>query len=139
MDAIGTDGGAIAALIKRRETRCVLITAGLVMACLSLHPMMALQQFAKSMTQSSLIMAICSALGFAAVISVTRCDAHLVTLLTRPLKKLGLVVYPACMVICGIVAIAVPSGAGLVAAVGPTVIPILLKAGFRPAACCAAI
>ncbi len=131
--------GAIAALIKRYETRLVLIAAGLLMCCLSLQPMAALNQFAKSMTQSSLIMAICSALGFAAVISATKCDVHLVTMLTRPLKKLGVAVLPACMVICGIVAVAVPSGAGLVAAVGPTVIPILLKAGFKPATACAAV
>lgn len=130
---------AVVALIKRFETRLVLIAAGLAMCCLSLQPMVALNQFAKSMTQSSLIMAICSALGFAAVISATKCDVHLVTMLTRPLKKLGIVVLPACMVICGIVAVAVPSGAGLVAAVGPTVIPILLKAGFKPATACAAV
>ena len=77
------------ALIKRCETRLVLITAGLVMAVVSLEPLAAFRQFDKSMTNGSLIIAICSAMGFAAVVSLTKCDVHLVALLTRPLKKLG--------------------------------------------------
>ena len=77
------------ALIKRYETRLVLLVSGLVMALLSLDPMMAFKQFDKSMTNGSLIIAICSAMGFAAVISVTKCDAHLVRLLTQRLKAHG--------------------------------------------------
>ena len=61
--------------------------AGFLMAFISLKPMMAFQQFDKSMTNGGLIVAICSAIGFAAVISYTKCDVHLVTLLTRPLKN----------------------------------------------------
>ena len=60
------------ALIKRYETRMVLIAAGLVMAIISLDPMMAFQQFDKSMTNANLIIAICSAMGFAGVISLTK-------------------------------------------------------------------
>ena len=75
------------ALIKRYETRLVLLTSGFVMAFISLQPMIAFKQFDKSMTNGSLIIAICSALGFAAVISLTKCDVHLVSLLMRPLKK----------------------------------------------------
>ncbi|MEG1833710.1 MAG: C4-dicarboxylate ABC transporter, partial [Burkholderiaceae bacterium] len=60
------------ALVKRYETRLVLVTAGLVLATLSLSPMDALNAFAKSMTNGSLIMAICGAMGFAYVISYTR-------------------------------------------------------------------
>lgn len=131
--------GAVWALVKRCETRLVLIGAGLVMCCLSLEPMTALNQFAKSMTQSALIMAICASLGFAGVISFTKCDVHLVTMLTRPLRKLGLLVLPACMAVTSLVCVAVPSGAGLVAAVGPTIIPILLRSGFKPAVACAAV
>ena len=73
------------ALIKRYETRLVLLTAGLVMALLSMKPMMAFQQFDKSMTNGALIIAICSAMGFAAVV----CDLHLVALLTKPLRRMG--------------------------------------------------
>ena len=76
------------ALIKRYETRLVLLTAGLVMTLIAMDPMAAFKQFDKSMTNGSLIIAICSALGFAGVISLTGCDRHLVRLLTKPLLSL---------------------------------------------------
>lgn len=78
----------IYALIKRYETRLVLISAGLIMAIVSMKPMVAFQQFDKSMTNSSLIIAICSAMGFAAAVSLTKCDVHLVALLTASFKTL---------------------------------------------------
>lgn len=127
------------ALIKRYETRLVLLTSGLVMALLSMQPMVALQQFDKSMTNPALIIAICSAMGFAGVVSLTKCDLHLVALLTKPLKRLGLLLLPACMIVTGIVSVAIPSTAGCSAAVAPTLIPLLVRAGFKPALAGAAV
>ncbi len=127
------------ALIKRYETRLVLLTSGLFMALVSLKPLVALQQFDKSMTNPALIIAICSAMGFAAVVSLTRCDLHLVALLTRPLKRMGIFLLPACMIVTGIVAVAIPSTAGCCAAVAPTLIPLLIRAGFKPVAAAAAV
>ena len=129
----------IYALIKRYETRLVLITAGLAMALFSLKPMVAFQQFDASMTKGSLIIAICSAMGFAAAVALTKCDVHLVALLTRPLRKLGFLLLPACMIVTGFCSVAIPSTAGLCAAVGPSMIPILIRAGFHPAVAAAAI
>ena len=76
----------VAALIKRYETRLVLLASGFLMTCLSLDPMQGLNAFAKSMTNSGLIMAICSAMGFAFVVQMTKCDVHLVKLLSAPLS-----------------------------------------------------
>lgn len=121
------------ALIKRYETRMVLIAAGLVMAIISLDPMMAFQQFDKSMTNANLIIAICSAMGFAGVISLTKCDVQLVALLLKPLRSMGIFLLPASMCVAGFCSVAIPSTAGLCAAVGPTLIPILVRAGFKPA------
>lgn len=109
------------------------------MAFISLKPMMAFQQFDKSMTNGGLIVAICSAIGFAAVISYTKCDVHLVTLLTRPLKKLGFSLLPTSMLVTGFISVSIPTLSGLGAAVGPTMIPILLRAGFKPGCAAAAI
>lgn len=131
--------GTVYALIKRYETRLVLLAAGFLMAFVSLKPMIAFQQFDKSMTNGSLIVAICSALGFAGVISLTKCDLHLVVLLMRPLKKLGILLLPACMIVTGFIGIAIPSMAGLSAAVAPTMIPILVRSGFHPALAAASI
>ena len=129
----------VVALVKRYESRLVLLCAGFLMAFISLKPMMAFQQFDKSMTNGGLIVAICSAIGFAAVISYTKCDVHLVTLLTRPLKKLGFSLLPASMFVTGFISVSIPTLSGLGAAVGPTMIPILLRAGFKPGCAAAAI
>lgn len=126
-------------LVKRWETRLVLIASGLVMAALSLDPLTAFVQFDKSMTNASLIIAICSAMGFAGVVSLTKCDVHLVALLTRPLGRLGVLLLPASMCVTGLCSVAIPSTAGLCASVGPTLIPLLIRAGFRPAIAAAAV
>ncbi len=81
-------------LIKKYETRTVLIGVGLVMAILTLNPMEALNAFAKSMTSGGLIMAICSSMGFAYVMKFTECDTHLVNLLTKPLSGLKFLLIP---------------------------------------------
>ena len=111
----------------------VLIAAGLIMAIASLEPLTAFQQFDKSMTNASLIIAICSAMGFAGVISLTKCDVQLVALLMKPLRSMGIFLLPASMAVASFCSVAIPSTAGLCAAVGPTLIPILVRAGFKPA------
>lgn len=131
--------GTIYALVKRYETRLVLLLAGFLMAILSMKPMMAFQQFDKSMTAATLIIAICSAIGFAGVVSITKCDVHLVSLLTKPLKQFGIFLLPACCAVTGLVSIAIPSTAGCCAAVGPTLIPLMIRAGFKPAIAAAAV
>lgn len=129
----------IAALIKRYETRLVLFTAGMVMALAALAPHVALGSFVANMTNKSLITAICSSMGFAAVIAITRCDVHFVSLMVKPLGKLGIFLLPFCMIIASFVAIAIPSAAGCAAALGPTMIPLMVRAGFKPAIAGAAI
>ena len=129
----------IAALLKRWETRLVLFTGGLLMALLSGAPAVALKAFVANMTNGSLITAICSSMGFAAVVAITRCDVHFVGLLVKPLGKLGIFLLPFCMLVASCVAIAIPSAAGCAAALGPTMIPLMVRAGFHPAIAGAAI
>lgn len=126
-------------LIKRYETRLVLIGAGLLLCCISLDPMAALNQFAKSMTNNSLVMAICSSMGFAFAASYTKCDRSLVHYLAAPVRGLGIFLIPVCTVITFFVNIAIPSAAGCAAAVGSTLIPVMLRAGIKPAAAAAAV
>ena len=127
------------ALVKRYETRLVLITAGLFLACISLSPIQALNAFAKSMTNSGLIMAICSAMGFAFVVQMTKCDVHLVKLLSAPLSHVGFFLIPGATIITFCICIAIPSAAGCAAAVGPTLIPLMLRAGISREGTAAAI
>ena len=127
------------ALIKRYETRLVLIAAGLFLCCLSLTPMAGLNAFGKSMTNSSLIMAICGSMGFAFTAKYTQCDRSLVHYLATPIRGLGVFLIPVCTAVTFFVNIAIPSAAGCSAAVGSTLIPVMLRAGIKPAAAAAAI
>lgn len=126
-------------LIKKYETRTVLIGVGLLMSIATLNPMGALNAFAKTMTSGGLIMAICSSMGFAYVMKYTRCDTHLVHLLTKPLSGLKFFLIPIATIITFFINIAIPSAAGCAAAVGATLIPLLKSSGVRPATAGAAI
>ncbi|VTU07482.1 anaerobic c4-dicarboxylate antiporter [Actinobacillus indolicus] len=126
-------------LIKKYETRTVLIGVGLLMSILTLNPMEALDAFAKSMTSGGLIMAICSSMGFAYVMKYTQCDTHLVHLLTKPLSGLKFFLIPIATIITFFINIAIPSAAGCAAAVGATLIPVLKSSGVRPSMAGAAI
>ena len=91
------------------------------------------------MTNGSLIIVICSSMGFAAVMTLTKCDLHLVSLLTKPLNKLGILLLPCTMVVTGVCSIAISSLAGLCAAIGPTMVALMIRAGFRPAVAAATV
>ena len=56
------------ALVKRLETRMVLVVAGIAMCAVAGEPVKAFQAFVKGMTNVTLVPAICSAMGFAAVV-----------------------------------------------------------------------
>lgn len=127
------------ALIKRWETRMVLIAAGLFLCIISMDFLGGLNQFAKSMTNNSLIMAICGSMGFAFTASYTQCDRSLVHYLASPIRGLGLFLVPVCTAITFFVNIAIPSAAGCAAAVGSTLIPVMLRAKIKPAAAAAAV
>lgn len=129
----------IALMLKRYESRMVLVGAGLLMAIIAMKPMMALDGFAKSMTNAGLIMSVCSSMGFAMVMKYTTCDKHLVSAIAAVLKKLGYLLIPGTVIATFVVNIAIPSAAGCAAAVGVIFIPILMSAGVHPAMAAAAV
>ena len=126
-------------LIKQYETRMVLFGGGFILCCISLTPMAGLNAFAKTMTNGALIMAICSATGFAYCVTFTECDRSLVHYLTRPIRNVGILMIPITSLLTFAINIAIPSAAGVGAVVGTTLIPLLLRAGFKPAAAAAAL
>lgn len=127
------------AIVKRYETRLVLFTAGLLMAIISLKPMAAFDQFTKSMTNAGLITAICSVMGFAYVMKLTKCDQHLVHLVAGGVSKLRMILIPASTMATFLINIALPSAAGCSAAVGAVLIPVMMAAGIHPAVAAAAV
>lgn len=120
-------------LIKKYETRMVLIGSGLLLCILSLTPLDAFTAFSERMVSSSLIQAICSSMGFAYVMKYTKCDMHLVHVLSKVLTRLGFFLIPATVIVTYFINIAIPSAAGCAAAVGATLIPLLIAARIHPA------
>lgn len=127
-------------LIKQYETRMILFVAGLLMCTIAGKPMQAFAAFADRMTTAALIQAICSVMGFAFVMKITECDKHLIHLTSgwlmkvRPLLIIGAVAVTFC------INIAMPTAAGVGAAVGPILIPLLMAAGIPPHyGCCNSI
>lgn len=126
-------------LMKQYETRLVLLGGGLFLCCLSLTPMTGLNAFATTMTNGALITAICSATGFAYCVTYTDCDRSLVHYLARPIRNIGIILVPMSVIITFFINVAIPSAVGVGAVVGTTLIPIMLRAGIKPAAAAAAI
>ncbi|MCI6989604.1 MAG: C4-dicarboxylate transporter DcuC [Campylobacter sp.] len=130
---------AITLLIMKKETRTVLIGVGLVLCVLSLKPMDSLTAFTKSMTNANLIKAICASMGFAYVMKFTGCDKELVRMLTKPVKNIGFFLIPITVALTFFINIAIPSAAGCAAAVGATLIPLLMASGVKPQMAAAAV
>lgn len=87
--------GVIYLLLKRHESRMVLIAAGILMCCIAGKPMASLDAFAKSMTNAGLITSVCSCMGFAWCMKYTGCDKHLVVAIGKVLKKWAFCSFPA--------------------------------------------
>ena len=122
---------AVVGLVKRYETRMVLLLAGFAMCIVGGDPMKAFQAFVKGMTNITLVPAICSAMGFAAVVTASKCDEHLVAAVAAPLKKLGGLLIPVTTLLTFAINIAIMSAAGTAATAvgGGTMAGLLLNPG----------
>jgi len=126
-------------LLKRYDSRLVLLASGILMALLAGKPMDAFNAFAKSMTEGGLIESVCSVMGFALVMKVTECDKHLINLVAKWLTKVRPLLIPGATLATFAINIALPSAAGVAAAVGAIFIPLLMSAGIHPATAAAAV
>ena len=122
-----------AAIVKRYETRMVLFLSGLVMSLASGKPLEAIDAFAKAMVNPTLVTIICTVMGFAYVMKLTKCDAHLVHALAGSMTKFRAILIPGTVIVTFAINIALPSAAGCAAAVGAIMIPTLIGAGIHPA------
>jgi DcuC family C4-dicarboxylate transporter len=126
-------------LVRRYDARLVLLVAGIVMASAAGNPMAALNSFAKEMTNSGLIQAVCSVMGFAMVMRFTECDKHLINLMANGLGKVRPFLIPGVVIATYAVNVALPSAAGTAAAAGAIFIPLMMSAGVHPAMAAAAV
>ncbi len=126
-------------MVKRYETRLILVCAGFVMALAAGMPMAPFKAFSHAMQESKLFEAIISVMGFAMVMKVTKCDQHLIQALVRPLRHAGGLLIPAATLATFFINTSITSSAGCSAAVGAIFIPVMLAAGVHPAIAAAAI
>jgi len=131
--------GVVVLLVKQKDTRTVLIGAGILLALLSGNPMLALDAFAERMTAGGLIQAICSVMGFATVLKLTKCDRHLVDLVVGGLSKYTALLIPGAALATFFINISLTSAAGTSAAVGAIFIPMMIQAGVAPAMAASAV
>lgn len=128
------------AIIKKYETRLVLVISGLAMALLSGQAFGAIDAFGKAMVNSTVVTITCTAMGFAFVIKHTECDQHMIHLITGALgEKFRSLLIPASIVITFCVNIAMTSAAGTAAAAGALLIPMMIKIGIHPVAAATAV
>jgi C4-dicarboxylate transporter, DcuC family len=121
------------AIVKKFETRLVLLGSGILMACIGGKPMPAVDAFGTALVDPSLTPIICLTMGFSFVLDYTGCSANLVSLITGWLKKMKLILIPATVILVWFMNIALISASGLAAAVGAILIPTLIRAGVHPA------
>ena len=125
------------AIVKKMETRLALFLSGVIMAALAGKPAAAVDSFSKAMVNPGLVTVICTVMGFAFVMKLTKCDSHLVHLLASILGRFRVILIPGTVIVTFLINIALPSAAGCGAAVGAIMIPTLIGAGVKPvmAAC----
>ena len=128
-----------AAIIRKAEVRLALLTGGLVMAVVSWKLQAFSDAFTSSMTVAGLISVILPVMGFAAIMELVGCNAHLVKMLTDPLLKVRVILVPGAMLVTYLINTAIPSAAGCTAAVGVILIPAMMAAGIHPAMAGAAV
>lgn len=129
----------IYAMLKGYDARVVLIGAGLLMAIIGGAPMAPLNAFAKSMTNSGLIQAACSVMGFAMAVRYTHCDKHLINAMANVIARFRLLLIPGVVIGTYLVNIALPSAAGTAAAAGAIFIPLLMASGVAAPLAAAAV
>lgn len=116
-------------MVRRFEVRLVLLGAGLVLGVLAGRPLLLFDTFGRAMV-AGMVGPICAAMGFAAVVSATGCDKHLVHLLLLPIRKVRPLMLPGGILVAYLVNMAVSSQTSTAAAIGPILFPLLLAAGF---------
>ena len=125
---------AVFAILKKVDTRIVLIVAGTLMcllggveALLKIFP-----AFSGQLISSSLVPAITTCMGFSAVMEYTKCTDHLVHVLLKPLKKVRPLLVPGAFLITWIISMSLQSASACGAAVGALLIPTMLNFGVNP-------
>lgn len=131
--------GMVYLMARQREARTLLFGAGMLMMWISGDFFGAFKAFSASMKQANIFEVIVASMGFAAVIKLTGADKHLVAVLVKALRKTGPFLIIGVAFATMIVNISITSAAGVTAAMGTVLIPILIASGIPAPLAAAAI
>jgi C4-dicarboxylate transporter, DcuC family len=125
-------GLAVAAIVRGREVRLVLLLAALTLGALGDNVAAIVREFLATFSNEKFVVPICCAMGFAYILRHTGCDAHLVRLLMKPVRRVRALLIPGVLLVAFTVNIPVISQTSVAVCVGPVVIPLLKAAGYSP-------
>lgn len=123
---------AIESIRRGLDVRFVLFTAGLLLVAAAGEWWAVFDTFQKYLGRADIIGPICSAMGYAWVLKITGCDAHMVRLLMRPLQRYRWALIPGGCTVGFLANMAMTSQTACAAAVGPVLVPLMIAAGYRP-------
>ncbi|MEZ6140590.1 MAG: C4-dicarboxylate transporter DcuC [Zavarzinella sp.] len=121
-------------IVRGYDVRLCLFGAALWMGLLAQKVTAITSQFFQSFANEKFVIPICTAMGFAYVLKHTGCDAHLVRLLTNPLRHVRLLLIPGVVCVGFLVNIPVISQTSTAVCIGAVVVPLLRAAGYSPLA-----
>ena len=124
---------AALAVVRHFEVRLILLSASLLLGWINGDVTAILRTFFTAFTSEKFIVPICCCLGFGYVLKETRCDEHLVRLLSRPLQKAHLLLVPGAVLVGFLVNIPIVSQTSTALAVGTVLVPLLMRAGVSNA------
>jgi C4-dicarboxylate transporter, DcuC family len=123
---------AVIAVIRNVDVRLALLLAALTLGTMAGAPANIVRKFFQTLAAEEFLVPICAAMGFAHVLRHTRCDRHLVHVLTDPLRRMRLLLIPGAVMVAFVVNIPVISQTSTAVTVGSVLIPLLLAAGVTP-------
>jgi len=131
---------AIVLMVRKVDSKVVLLCSGLLMALLGGKLIDGLTGYSDGLASTSIMNAIISSCAFAAVSKVTGCSDHLTNAVLKILKTKSArtLALPLTMIFAAVVNFALGSANGTIASLGTIMIPILVTAGYHPAAVAAA-
>ncbi|HMP01950.1 MAG TPA: C4-dicarboxylate transporter DcuC [Gemmatales bacterium] len=117
------------ALFRKVEVRLVLILAALALSVLAGQLDALLRTFLHALADEKFVVPICCAMGFAHVLKLTQCDTHLVLLLTKPLRRVRVLLVPGTVLAGVLVNVPIISQTSTALTLGAVLVPVLRAAG----------
>jgi DcuC family C4-dicarboxylate transporter len=114
------------------DVRAVLIGAAALLTAVTGQWWSMFNVFQDTLGRGDIIGPICTAMGYAFVLKITGADSAMVDLLMRPLRRTPWLLIPGGILVGVLTNMAITSQTASAAAVGPILIPLMIRAGYAP-------